>query len=127
MRRRTEHRATSRSRRVLMREPHFAPHFTSWQDPWEFADADDDDRRLEEAGFEDVRTSLVPAPIVQPDASAFQTFITTVICRPHLAHLADPEFETPSSQRLTEQAAADDPPFELDYWRLNIEARRPAR
>jgi len=29
--------------------------------------------------------------------------------------------------RLTEQAALDSPPFELDYWRLNIDARRPAR
>jgi len=29
-------------------------------------------------------------------------------------------------QHLTKQASTDNPPFELDYWRLNIEARRPA-
>jgi hypothetical protein len=27
---------------------------------------------------------------------------------------------------LTEQAALDDPPFTLDYWRLNMTASRPA-
>ena len=27
---------------------------------------------------------------------------------------------------LTMAAAADSPPFTLDYWRLNISARRPA-
>jgi hypothetical protein len=68
----------------------------------------------------------VPAPIVQPDAPAFQTFITTVIFRPHLAHLSDPALQQSFVQRVTEMASADDPPFELDYWRLNIEARRPA-
>ena len=110
---------------ALMEQPQFAPHFTAWQDPWEFADTETTNRRLLEAGFEDIRTSLVPAPIVQPDAPAFQTFITTVICRPHLAHLPDPALQQSFVQRLTEMASADDPPFELDYWRLNIEARRP--
>jgi len=81
---------------------------------------------VEEAGFEEIRTSLVPAPIVQPDAQAFQTFITTVICRPHLAHLASPALQEAFVENLTRKASADNPPFELDYWRLNIEARRPA-
>lgn len=111
---------------ALMREPEFAPHFTSWQEPWEFADATTTARRLREAGFTDIRTGLVAAPVVQPDATAFRTFITTVICRPHLAYLADPALQNDFVTRLTEMAASDDPPFELDYWRLNIEATRPA-
>jgi trans-aconitate 2-methyltransferase len=111
---------------VLMREPRFAPHFTSWQEPWEFSDAATTARRLEEAGFEDVRTHLFPAPLVQPDATAYQTFITTVICRPHLAHLSDAGLRDGFVQRLTEQASRDDPPFELDYWRLNLDARKPS-
>ena len=111
---------------TLMREPRFAPYFTSWQEPWEFADAETTARRLEEAGFNEVGTSLVPAPVVQPDANAFRTFITTVICRPHLAHLADPVLHESFVERLTEWAAADNPPFELDYWRLNFEGKRPS-
>jgi len=110
---------------ALMRHPRFAPYFSSWQEPWEFSDAGTTARRLEEAGFIDVRTSLVPTPLVQPNASAYQAFITTVICRPHLAHLADPSLQEAFVRHLTELASADNPPFELDYWRLNIEARKP--
>ena len=109
----------------LMREPLFAPHFTSWREPWEFADTATTARRLQEAGFEDIRTSVIPSPVVQPDAASFQTFITTVICRPHLAYLPDPALRDSFIARLTAQAATDDPPYELDYWRLNMEARRP--
>jgi trans-aconitate 2-methyltransferase len=109
---------------VLMRDPGLAPHFNSWQEPWEFADADTTARRLADAGFEDIRTSLEWAPVVHPDADAFRTFITNIICRPHLAYLPDAALRDVFINRLTEQAALDDPPFELDYWRLNIDARR---
>lgn len=110
---------------TLMREPEFAPHFGGWQEPWEFADADTTARRLQETGFTDIRTSLVASPVVQPDAKTFRTFITTVICRPHLAYLADRALQDDFVGRLAELAARDDPPFELDYWRLNIDAKRP--
>jgi trans-aconitate methyltransferase len=110
---------------VLMRDPRFAPHFTTWREPWEFADAEATAQRLMVAGFEDIRTSVVPSSVVQPDATAFRTFITTVICRPHLAYLSDPALRETFVEHLTTQAATDDPPFELDYWRLNLEARRP--
>src|SRR4029434_5482683 len=36
---------------VLMHEPPFAAHFTTWQEPWEFADAATAARRLEETGL----------------------------------------------------------------------------
>jgi len=111
---------------ALMRDSRFAPYFTSWQEPWEFSDAATTAHRLEEAGFKDVRTSLVPTPLVQSDATAYRAFITTVICRPHLAHLAGPTLQDAFVQHLTELASADTPPFELDYWRLNLEARKPA-
>jgi trans-aconitate 2-methyltransferase len=110
---------------ALMLDPEFAPHFTAWQDPWEFADAETTAVRLAEAGFTDVETSLVPSPIVQPDAEAFAEFVTSVICRHHLAMLPDEWSRRRYVDRLTALAAADNPPFELDYWRLNISARRP--
>jgi trans-aconitate 2-methyltransferase len=112
---------------ALMREPPFAPYFSSWQEPWEFPDAATAARRLREAAFENVRTSLVSLPAVQPDARSFRTFITTVICGPHLAYLDKPALQDAFIARLTELAAADDPPFELDYWRLNLDARKPSK
>ena len=109
----------------LMRDPQFAPYFTSWTEPWEFSDAATTARRLEEAGFEAVHTHLFPSPVIQPDALAYQTFITTVICRRHLACLPELSLQTAFVQQLTEQASRDNPPFELDYWRLNVDARKP--
>jgi trans-aconitate 2-methyltransferase len=109
---------------VLMREPAFAPHYAGWRDPWEFADAATTASRLEAAGFEEIRTWLEYPPIVQRDAASYREFVTNVVCRHHLAPLPaalrDEFMET-----ITAQAAGDDPAFELDYWRLNIDARRP--
>jgi trans-aconitate methyltransferase len=109
----------------LMREPLFAPHFTAWTDPWEFADADTTRRRLEKAGFVDVRTAVYSSPVRQPEASAYSEFVEHVICRPHLQHLPDPALRGRFLELLTDDAARDAPPFELDYWRLDLDAHRP--
>ena len=37
----------------------------------------------------------------------------------------DVKLRTHFAESMTEQSAADDPPFRQDYWRLNIAARRP--
>lgn len=108
---------------ALMDAPRFARFFTTWSDPWEFADAQTTARRLAAAGFDEIRTGLEPAPVVLSDAEAFATFLTNVICRPHLGWLPADAHDAFISE-LTRQSAGDDPPFELDYWRLNIEARR---
>lgn len=110
----------------LMRQPAFEPHFGNWFDPWEFAGADTTARRLRNAGFTEVSTSVEPAYVVQPDAAAYKEFVAHVICRPHLAHLPSGQLHGAFLEALTEQAAHDSPPFELDYWRLNLDATRPA-
>jgi len=110
---------------ALMADSRFAGHFTNWSEPWEFADAETTARRLTDAGFEDVLTWLEQSPVLFPDADAFRTFVTNVICGPYLAHLPDPTLQDAFIDEVTRLAATDDPPFELDYWRLNISARRP--
>jgi trans-aconitate 2-methyltransferase len=112
---------------ALMREPAFAPHFTRWTKPWEFADAETTARRLRDAGFEKIETSVLSSPVYQPDAPAYREFVEHVICRPHLSLLPTPELRDRFLDRLTDTAAQDSPPFELDYWRLNLEARKPGR
>jgi len=109
----------------LMHDPIFAPHFRRWTRPWEFADADTTARRLERAGFTRIETSIHASPVLQPDAGAFSEFVEHVICRPHLEHLQEASLRARFMERLTEQAALDSPPFELDYWRLNLAAQRP--
>jgi len=109
---------------ALMRDAQFAPSFTSWSEPWEFADAETTARRLADAGFGDIRTSVEQSPVVFPDTETFRTFIMNVICRPHLARLPDAATKDAFIDRLTQLAARDNPAFELDYWRLNMDARR---
>jgi SAM-dependent methyltransferase len=111
---------------VLAEAPAYAPFFSGWPGPWEFAGAEETAARLKAAGFPEVRTGIEPAPTVLPGAQEYREFIATVIFRAHLARLPDPSRQAALLDALTEEAAQDDPPFQLDYWRLNIEARRPA-
>jgi SAM-dependent methyltransferase len=73
----------------------------------------------------DIVTSVEPSPVIQPDAAAYREFVANVICRPFLARLPDETLRDRFMDAVTTQAAADRPAFELDYWRLNMEARRP--
>jgi trans-aconitate 2-methyltransferase len=109
----------------LMSSGRFAPYFSDWRDPWFFADVEGTRRRLAAAGFADVDVGLEPAPVTFDTPRAFMEFIRTVCVRHHLERLPSDE-RSAFVQELTVRAAADDPPFTLDYWRLNIAARRPA-
>jgi hypothetical protein len=68
---------------------------------------------------------LQPAPVVLAEAREYQEFIASVIFREHLAQVPDDELRAWFLASLTEQAASDDPPFLIDYWRLNLRGRRP--
>jgi hypothetical protein len=89
-----------------------------------FRDAVTTAARLGDAGFVEIATSLERAPVVFPDGNAFGAFITNVICQPYLAYLPEAARDQ-FIARITALAAADSPAFELDYRRLNIDARRP--
>ena len=58
-------------------------------------------------------------------ADEFREFLTTVNMHAHLARLPQGPLRRRFVEELTEQAAHDDPPYSLDYCRLNISARRP--
>jgi len=110
---------------ALMADPEFAAHFQSWKSPWEFADPETTRTRLRGAGFQTIATDMHPSPVHQPDAPAFREFVEHVICRPHLSYLPTPALRDRFLDRLTDLAANDPTPFELDYWRLNLDAQRP--
>ncbi len=111
---------------ALARSPRYARHFAQWRDPWEFASSEITAARLSDAGFEDIETSIHPAPIVFDDADAYQRFLRTVVIRPYLAHLPSETLAEEYLADLTTSAAGDEPPYSLDYWRLDLSARRPA-
>jgi trans-aconitate methyltransferase len=109
----------------LMREPRFARYFEEWSEPTYFADVETTRRRLIAAGFEDVEVSLEPAPTTFDAPDQFREFIANVCLRHHGSRLPPPEWQS-FLRDLTVAAAGDTPPLTLDYWRLNLSARRPA-
>jgi trans-aconitate methyltransferase len=110
---------------ALMRRPEFAPFYTTWIDPWEYADAETTRARLAAAGFVEVMARVIPAPTVFPDRPSFVEFVTTVIFRQHIAPLPDDERKRAFIDALADEAAEDPVPFEIDYWRLDFDAVKP--
>ena len=100
----------------------FRAHFTRWRDPWVFASPEEAETRLERAGFARARCWLEEAPTVMADESRYRSFLEAVIMRPFLAMLPNSELRARFLDALVADGVKDDPPFVLDYWRLNISA-----
>jgi trans-aconitate 2-methyltransferase len=105
-------------------DPRFAARLAGFRREHYFADGPATERRLRAARFVDVRAWVHPAPVELPDAATYREFARTVILRQHLAAIADDALGDELLDRITELAAGDDPPFSLDYWRLELRGRR---
>ncbi|NLT05999.1 MAG: methyltransferase domain-containing protein [Solirubrobacterales bacterium] len=103
--------------RAVADEPPFAEHLAGWEGPWNFATAEQTAARLERAGFEAVRTWLEPLPVVPPEPVEY---LRTVCLGHHLEALPQ-RLRRPYAEAV---AARCGDPLELDYVRLNIDARR---
>jgi trans-aconitate 2-methyltransferase len=104
----------------------FSAFFEGFSEPWFYADAEGAACTLRRAGFVDVVTSLEPAPTVLQNGQQYSEFVSNIILRQHLKRIPDEDLRALFMARLTEEAEADDPPFSLDYWRLNLTARNPS-
>jgi trans-aconitate 2-methyltransferase len=100
------------------REP-YAAFLKGWVGPWNFAGPDETAERLAGAGFTDVECWLEPWPVTPDDPTGY---LRSVCLGYHLERLPE-ELRAPYV-RDVEAELAD--PLELDYVRLNIDARRPA-
>lgn len=110
---------------AILSEPVFARHIGDWPGPWLFASPEETAQRLEVAGFVEIETWLQSQPVTLPDAATYRSYLETVVFNQHLARIPDPALQSQLLDRLTNQAQDDVPPLTLDYWRLNINARRP--
>jgi trans-aconitate 2-methyltransferase len=116
-------RAHALAESVMRRAP-FAPLFADWPGIWEFSTPEVTANRLRAAGFVDVATSLEEAPTTLADEADYREFVTTVIYNPHLARIPNADLRGRFIDEITALAARESPPFTLDYWRLNMDARR---
>ena len=105
--------------------PQFAPFLSDYRDSWVFSDAETAADRLRRAGFADVKTWLEPAPTRFETGQHFCEFLATAVLHRHLERIPDEELRRRFLSELADAAALDNPPLELDYWRLNLSAHKP--
>jgi trans-aconitate 2-methyltransferase len=110
---------------ALMSRSDFAQFFEGWSPTWQYPDDLTTAKRMRSAGFAEVRTWLEEMPTPLPDADVYKEFLATVTLHRHIARIPDPALRDRFLDELGRQAAADDPPFLLDYWRLNLSAQKP--
>jgi trans-aconitate methyltransferase len=103
--------------------PEFAPFFENWERVWEYPGPELAAERLRRAGFTEVHTALEEAPTTLPDEQTFRAFSATITLGPYVQRLP-PELQDRFLDPIILEAAKDDPPFTLDYWRLNLRGRK---
>ena len=107
---------------ALAAEPAFRASFSGWREPWHLAGPEETERRLLLSGFSRAQCWLEHAPTTFPDANRYRSFVEAVVLRTYLAKLANPDLRSRFLDTLVAEAKQDDPPFTLDYCRLNISA-----
>jgi trans-aconitate 2-methyltransferase len=117
-------RIRGRARRILD-APEFQPQMAGFTPPWEYASPEITAERLREAGFVEVQTGREDALTVLDGEAQYREFLGTVIMRPYLAALPDDDLRRRLLDAMCAEGAGDDPPWSLDYLRLNMSARRP--
>jgi trans-aconitate 2-methyltransferase len=109
--------------KALATTPKFAPYLAGFREPWLFQDAASAATTLRNAGFVEVETSVEAAPTLLDNAEHYREFVANIIFHRQLQTLPSEQLRAEYLDNLTEQAANDDPPFLLDYWRLNLRGR----
>lgn len=110
---------------ALMTSPKYTRFFAAFRDPWVYNDAETAADLLRQAGFADVVTSVEPAMTVLDNKDAYCEFVRTAILRRHLQEISDSALRFEFVGQIARQAALDDPPYSLDYWRLNLSGTVP--
>jgi trans-aconitate 2-methyltransferase len=111
---------------ALASTPRFAARFEGWSDPWVFLEPGEAELHLGAAGFATVRAWLEPEPTPFTGRDDYRVFIERVVLGAWMARLADaPEESAAFLDVLCDAAAGDDPPYQLAYVRLNLEAAMP--
>ena len=116
-------RLVDRADTLIAEEP-CAPFFARFTSPFNFAGPEITAERLPRAGFTGIDAWLEDAPVILESELVYREFLTNIVFHPYLEVLPDPTLRDAFIERLVEQGRADDPPYLLDYVRLNIVAIR---
>lgn len=118
--------ARVRSRvQVIAQTPKYSRWLGDCREPWFFSDAEGAAARLCAAGFEEVRTDLEPGAFAVSTSQEFQDYLRTFVLHRHLQRLPEEPLRHDFIREIADVSANDQPVWNLDYWRLNLRARRP--
>ena len=107
----------------LAATPKFVSFFAGFREPWLFQNAESAAQTLLRGGFVEVETSIEAAPTVLDSAGQYNEFVRNIILRRHLENIPSEQLRAEFMEELTDRASEDNPPFSLDYWRLNLRGR----
>jgi trans-aconitate 2-methyltransferase len=109
---------------VAMQLPEFSEYFRGWTPPQVYYDDRETAVRLRHAGFSDVATWLGSEDVRFPDSAVYREFLATVTLHAHLNRIPAPALRDRFLDRII-ALAQQEPSLHLDYWRLNLHARKP--
>lgn len=110
---------------AFLGRPDVAPLFVGFEQPTNFQGPPATATRLDAAGFRHAKVWLEDAPTIFADEAAYRRFVATVTIRHELERLGTDERRGELLDALALAAKNDDPPFCLDYVRLNLDAEKP--
>jgi len=110
--------------RALCQTEEFSPWLGEFFYPVFFSDAEGAATRLRSAGFDEIQTWIEVAPVAVSSQEEFQGYLRTFILHRQLERLPNELLREHFLQQLGAASANDDPPWTLDYWRLNLRARK---
>ncbi len=111
--------------RAFSQSSEFSPWLAQFREPWFFSDDLGAAERLCKAGFVDVETGLEEAPFVANDADQFRDYLRVFVLHRHLELLPTDTLRQKFLDDVVTACGNDDSPWTLDYWRLNLRARKP--
>lgn len=110
---------------VILNCPEYRDFFAGWRRSTHYESPETFERNMRAAGFNEIRTWLEPAPARFETADEFKDYLGTVTLREHTERITDPTLRRRFLDQLALKASQDDPPFVMDYWRMNLSARKP--
>ena len=102
----------------------YRAHVGGYEHAWTFSDPPSAAKRLAAAGFVEIETGLEEEPTRFQTEAQLCEFASKVILHRFLEHLPDEGARREFMRDVCARAAQDEGALELDYWRLNLAARK---
>jgi trans-aconitate 2-methyltransferase len=109
---------------ALSHTPAFSQWLGSFPEPWFYSDAEGAASRLRRAGFQGVSTGTESASFSVSSRQEFQDYLRAFVLHRHLELLPSEPLRQRFLQELVAICVHDNPPWTLDYWRLNLRAHK---